>query len=109
MSDMPERDLELACARELGERLGRPFETLAVEDRGNGQWAVTRPRRCLGVDGEWDWEPIPSEREDDWLAAHRFDLATALALAKQAAPTVAVNGITAAQAAARRATGAPAG
>lgn len=79
-----------------------PFYAIAVEARGNGRWAVVRHKRCLGPDGAWSWESIPSEREDDWLATHRFDRDTAIRLAKQAAPTVTVNGITAAQAAARR-------
>ncbi len=40
----------------------------------------------------------PSERDDDWLDAHRFDLDTALMLAKEAAPKVTVNGFTVADA-----------
>jgi hypothetical protein len=36
----------------------------------------------------------PSEREDDWLDTHRFDLDTALKLAKEQAPLVTVNGYT---------------
>lgn len=59
-------------------------------------WAVAWMGRCLGADGEWDYEPIPSSRTDEWLAEHRFDLATAQRLAKQAAPNVEVNGRTAA-------------
>ena len=79
-----------------------PFYAVAVEDRGAGRWAVVRHRQCLGVDGEWSWESIPSEREDEWLAAHRFDLDTALRLAREAAPGVTVNGITAVEVLRRR-------
>jgi hypothetical protein len=79
---------------------GHVFE-LAVEWRGDDRWAVLRHGRCLGINGEWDYELRPSEREDEWIAAHRFDLATALRLAKEAAPGVMVNGLTAAQALAR--------
>lgn len=78
---------------------------LAVEDRGAGRWAVVRHRQCLGTDGTWDWESIPSEREDAWLDTHRFDLETALRLAEEAAPKVTVGGITAAEVAARAAEG----
>lgn len=74
---------------------------ITVDYRGHGQWAITRGRECLSRDGGWDWEPIPSERDDDWLAEHRFDLGTALRLAKNAAPGVVVNGRTAAEALAR--------
>lgn len=65
---------------------------ITVAYRGRGLWAVSRHRMCLGTDGKWDWESIPSERTDEWLATHRFDLDTALALAKQEAPKITVNG-----------------
>jgi hypothetical protein len=68
---------------------------ITVEYRGTGKWAVLRSRWCLGTDGEWDFEMQPSDREDEWLAAHRFDLDTALRLAVEAAPHVKVNGIAA--------------
>lgn len=74
-----------------------PHYVVTVEARGAGRWAVVRHRQCLGADGEWSWESIPSEREDDWLATHRFDLETAQRLAIEAAPSVYVNGRTAAQ------------
>jgi hypothetical protein len=68
---------------------------ITVAWRNVGRWAVLqRGRKCLGADGEWDWESIPSEREDEWLATHRFDLETALRLAREAAPKVKVNGRT---------------
>ena len=78
--------------------INSPFYEITVDYRGHGLWAITRHRECMNHDGGWDWEPIPSEREDDWLAAHRFDLDTALRLAKEAAPHVTVNGITAVEA-----------
>jgi hypothetical protein len=71
---------------------------LSVEYRGRGLWAVVRLGYCLGADGQWSYESIPSEREDDWLAAHRFDLEQAIRLAKEAAPDVTVNGYTVADA-----------
>ncbi|WP_431040032.1 hypothetical protein [Streptomyces sp. P9-1] len=71
---------------------------ITVEYRGRGRWAVLRHGRCLGVDGTWDYEVRPSEREDDWLDAHRFDQDTAIRLAIEQAPLVSVNGLTAADA-----------
>lgn len=65
---------------------------ITVSYRGRGLWAVARHRMCLGGDGEWDWESLPSERAEEWLLAHRFDLDTALRLAKEAAPGIVVNG-----------------
>lgn len=76
---------------------------ITVEWRGGESWAVLHMRYCLGVDGEWDWEAHPSERSDDWLAAHRFPLDEALRLAREAAPGIRVNGRTAAEVAAESA------
>ncbi|MFJ7895955.1 hypothetical protein [Streptomyces anthocyanicus] len=71
---------------------------ITVEYRGSDRWAVRRFSQCLAADGAWDYEMRPSEREDEWLDAHRFDLDTALKLAKEAAPKVTVNGFTVADA-----------
>ncbi|WFE45319.1 hypothetical protein [Verrucosispora sp. WMMD1129] len=68
---------------------------ITVAYRGHGLWAVLRGKRCLDAGGTWWWEPIPSERTDEWKAANRFDEETALRLAREAAPTVVVNGWTA--------------
>ena len=68
--------------------------TIEVEWRGAGRWAVCRHRMCLGTDGEWDFESVPTERAEKWLAAHRFDLHTAMRLAREAAPGLTVNGFT---------------
>lgn len=68
-----------------------------VEYAGNGRWAVRRMKRCYDIDGVQDWEPIPSEREDEWLDRYRFDLDTALDVARRVAPTIVVNGLTPAQ------------
>lgn len=75
--------------------VNRGHYDLSVERRAPGRWAVCWLSRCLGADGEWDYEPLPSSREDDWLESHRFDLDTALRLAQEAAPGVTVNGMTA--------------
>ncbi|MFG3046295.1 hypothetical protein ACGFZR_15365 [Streptomyces sp. NPDC048241] len=82
--------------------INRHVFTINVEYRGDGRWAVVRHQRCLNAAGEWSWESIPSEREDDWLAAHRFDETTALRLAREAAPHIVVNGHTAADAVAHK-------
>jgi hypothetical protein len=69
-----------------------------VEYAGRGRWAVRqRGHSCYDIDGNTSWEPIPSEREDEWLDRHRFDLDTALELARKVAPTIVVNGLTPAQ------------
>lgn len=76
--------------------------SIQVDYAGHGRWAVRlRGSRCLAADGRWDWEPIPSERTDEWLAKYRFDLDTAIRLAKEQAPRVTVNGHTVEQVLAR--------
>ncbi|GGJ87173.1 hypothetical protein GCM10011583_18390 [Streptomyces camponoticapitis] len=75
--------------------INRHVFNIDVEYRGDGKWAVTRNGWCLGADGTWAHGVKPYDRGDDWLAAHRFDLDTALRLAREHAPHVVVNGITA--------------
>lgn len=87
---MPEDDLD-----------SHVFE-IRVQYRGNGRYAVIRMGSCLGADGTWDQGVKEYDRGDAWLDAHRFDLDTALRLAKQQAPLVTVNGHTIADALAMR-------
>lgn len=69
---------------------------LTVEYRGRGLWAVVRNvHQNLGRTGTWD--QASSDRDDAWIAEHRFPLGEALELAKAAAPHVVVNGRTPAQ------------
>ena len=65
--------------------------------RAPGSWAVLHGGWCLGVDGAWEYEMQPSSRTSDWLARHRFDFETALRMAREAAPDVECNTITARQ------------
>lgn len=66
-----------------------------VQYRGAGRYAVIQHGHlCLGADGTWDHGIKEYDRGDDWLNTHRFDLDTALRLAKEAAPHVTVNGHT---------------
>lgn len=84
------------------DHIDRDVFEVKVAYRGPGSWAViTRGRSCLGADGEWDYEMNPSSRTDEWLATHRFDLETALDLARKAAPDVTCNGTTAREVRAR--------
>lgn len=72
--------------------------SLEVAYRGRGRWAVVRHRYCYDIDGKRDYESIPSERREAWLDRFRFDLDTAIDLAVRIAPTLTVNGMTAADA-----------
>lgn len=84
---VPEDDINSHC-----------FE-VRVQYRGNDRYAVIRGGdMCLGADGTWDFGVKEYDRGDAWLDAHRFDLDTALKLAKEQAPLVTVNGHTVADA-----------
>lgn len=59
---------------------------------GPDKWAVRRGSECLSRSGEWEWEPLPSSRDDDFLARCRFDTAAeAYAAWKATQPTEAVS------------------
>lgn len=60
------------------------------------QWIVEHIGKRLGRDGTWDWDH--SDRDDDWDREHRFSLDEALKLAQEAAPSVRVGRMTAAEA-----------
>lgn len=49
----------------------------AAQMDGAYLWAVRRDGNCLGLDGHWSYEPLPSSRGDEWLALHRFPTAQA--------------------------------
>ncbi|WP_399559229.1 hypothetical protein OH809_45500 (plasmid) [Streptomyces sp. NBC_00873] len=101
MTDLPVATCQAVCYEVsiLPEGdINRHVFNIDVEYRGEGRWAVTRHGSCLGTDGEWAEGVKEYDRGDDWLNAHRFDLDTALRLARDAAPHVVVNGHTAADA-----------
>jgi hypothetical protein len=82
--------------------------------QGHGNWSVRRGsgsgpndnRPCLGKDGQWHYENLPSERTREELAEHRFDVVTAVGMARKMAPKVTINGLTAEEALARHQHGA---
>lgn len=75
--------------------------TLRVEERSKDRWAVLRGGFCYDADGKQEYESIPSERADEFKGRFRFDLDTALEIAKRIAPTMKVNRWTVADALAR--------
>lgn len=52
---------------------------------GPPKWAARLNGECLNKSGEWEWEPMPSSRDDDFLARCRFDTAEEAIAAVQAA------------------------
>lgn len=68
--------------------------SVTVTWRGGEHYAVKRLSQCLGADGTWDYEPSPSNRDDEWIAEHHFDYDTACRLAAEACRHITVNGLT---------------
>lgn len=68
---------------------------ISIEWRGPGDlWAVMHHGKCLSTTPDWwDYEPSPSNREDDWKATHRFPWETAVDLAVNALPKLVINGL----------------
>lgn len=58
-------------------------ETVTVAKRGDNQWAVLTRSHCYDVDGNAEYERIPSERTDEFKARFRHDLDTAVRLARE--------------------------
>lgn len=58
---------------------------IKVESRGGGAWAVVKAGSlCLNTDWEWEYEPLPSSRRQDFFERCRFDLSEALQKAVEA-------------------------
>jgi hypothetical protein len=68
--------------------------TITIARTSPGRFAIRWLGDCLSRDREWEYEHIPSERRDDWLETHRFGYDEALKIAREMAPTLAVNGRT---------------
>ena len=58
---------------------------LRVERRGQGAWAVREMASVVNRDGEREHEPMPSSRDEAFIARTRFGLAEALRVARERA------------------------
>lgn len=84
------------CALPVGHE-AYPAFVLRIRPLAGG-WAIVRPGdRCLGRDGTWAYGSNQGDRDDAWLAAHRFTLVEAMERAVEAAEQLQVRGRTAAQ------------
>jgi hypothetical protein len=60
---------------------------LARQRDGRALWAVRQRGDCLSKSGEWEYEPSPSGRDDEFLSRCRFDsLDSAIAAAQAHVP-----------------------
>jgi hypothetical protein len=68
--------------------------TINVEYRGSNLWAIVHhSSNVYGKTGMWDYEPIPSERTDEWLEKYRWSLHDALEIAQKIAPDLKFRGM----------------
>lgn len=103
MTEIHARVTEVTFSAIPEDNINHGLYAVTVEWRGGEMYAVKRLSQVLCVDGEWDYEPIPSNRDDEWIATHRFSYDEAYQLAAKAAPDVVVNGFTVADALSRSA------
>lgn len=47
----------------------------APQQDGSKEWKICHMRNVMGRDGEWEWEPSPSNRDDEFMARCRFETA----------------------------------
>ena len=98
---------EVSCVSE--DHPDAPVWTITVEYRGNDRWAVLERGAYLDADGNRSWgsnwengrEPVTDEElaacrkaHEEWLNAHRFDLETALDIARKRAPQLTIGRVT---------------
>lgn len=43
-----------------------------VDYRGPDSWAVSYGGMCMDFEGNWDYEPSPSNRYEEWISTRRF-------------------------------------
>lgn len=87
--------MEVSCLPE--EHDARPAYTVKIAYRGNGLYAVEHVRWCFDRDYQRDYNRVPDEGAEEWLARFRFDFETAMKVAERVAHLLIINGRTAEQ------------
>lgn len=103
MAEVHTRITEVTVSTVPEDNINHHHFSVKVSWRGADRYAVERHREVLGADGEWEFEPSPSSRDDDWIATHRFSYDEAYRMAVHACQHVTVNGLTVADVLARAA------
>ena len=76
--------LLLADRFKVGEENGHP---VWVVSRGPNSWAIWDGAFVLNSDGEWECEPLPSNRDEDFISRTRWAFSDAMARALASLPT----------------------
>jgi hypothetical protein len=87
--------VEMSCLPESHDDC--PAYTVRVAYRGNGLYAVEHMRWCYDANYQRDYNRVPDEGGEEWLARYRFNFTTALLVAQRVAHLLIVNGRTAEQ------------
>jgi hypothetical protein len=56
----------------IKEKLFEPVRIDRVKGFDGTRYAIRQGGACMNAQGDWEWEPIPSSRTDEWLAEFRF-------------------------------------
>lgn len=100
---IPVQFLVTAWPEDLADNPDAASFCVTVARRSRGLWAVLDGSGdarggglCLGRDGTWskDWPPEDAEERQEWLAAHWFPEEEAKKLARDAALSLVVSGVT---------------
>ena len=57
---------------------------ITIERRGDDQWAVCRHGAVYASDGQWEYEPLPSNRDEEFIRRTRYNLHNAYEMAREA-------------------------
>lgn len=63
------------CAYELPDDMSTVRLERCQQRDGSYKWAVRRGGACMNSDGLFEYEPMPSSRDDEFLMRCRFDSA----------------------------------
>lgn len=75
----------LAGLLDLATEFRIPGSRISVQWRGKHDWCVFEGGTVLNKAGDWEYEPLPSSRSEEFTAHTRFDRDTAIRLAKEKA------------------------
>lgn len=82
--DMLEQERLVGDPMTNGTQCRTRLNTLRVEWRGGDRWVITDGSFVWDdADENWEYEPQPSERDDDFKARTRYKLATAIEIAER--------------------------
>ncbi len=70
------KELEEALSTVEVFRMGADWRgsAITVERRAEDQWAICQGGACLNTYGEWEFEPMPGSRNEEFIARARFPL-----------------------------------